>query len=141
LLLPWSRMMRRYTVHVRPAPSDPTAAAPRNTGVTLVPERFSWGALFLGPLWFAAVGAWLPALLVAALWAIGGAVFPPPVAAVVVLQGLLGQDLRRWSLRRRGFVVAGVVVARGRDTALARLLDARADLRDGWMRQVLAERA
>ena len=135
-------MMRRYTVHVRlvPAALD-AAAAPRIGRVTLVPERFSWGALFLGPLWFAAVGAWLPALLVAALWAVCGALFPPTVAAVVVLQGLLGQDLRRWSLRRRGLRMAGVVVARGRDAALARLLDARPDLRDSWMRQVLAERA
>ena len=132
--------MRRYTVHVRPLPLDPGAASPRNAGVTLVPERFSWGALFLGPVWFAAVGAWLPALLVAVLWAVAGAVFPPAVAAVVVLQGLLGQDLRRWSLRRRGVLMAGVVVARGREAALARLLDARTDLRDGWMRQVLAER-
>ena len=135
-------MMRRYTVHLRPALPDPHAAAgPRNAGVTLVPERFSWGALFLGPLWFALVGAWLPALLVLALWAVCGALFPPAVAAVVVLQGLLGQDLRRWSLRRRGLVMAGVVVARGRDAALARLLDARIDLRDGWLRTVLAERA
>ncbi len=134
-------MMRRYTVHVRPLPSDPAVAGPRNAGVTLVPERFSWGALFLGPLWFAAVGAWLPALLVAVLWAVAGAAFPPAVAAVVLLQGLLGQDLRRWSLRRRGFAMAGVVAARGRDAALTRLLDARADLRDGWMRHVLARRA
>ncbi len=131
--------MRRYTVHVRPAPADPRAGA-RIAGVTLVPERFSWGALFLGPLWFAAVGAWLPALLVVALWALCGAVFPPAVAAVVVLQGLLGQDLRRWSLRRRGLAMAGVVVAHGRDAALARLLDARPGLRDGWLRAVLAER-
>ena len=134
--------MRRYTVHVRPAPASPDpAAGPRNAGVTLVPERFSWGALFLGPVWFAAVGAWLPALLVAVLWAVAGAAFPPAVAAVVVLQGLLGQDLRRWSLRRRGFAMAGVVAARGREAALARLLDARPGLRDGWMRAVLAERA
>ncbi|MGI3778355.1 MAG: DUF2628 domain-containing protein [Janthinobacterium lividum] len=135
-------MIRRYTVHVRPAPAVADAgAAPRIAGVTLVPERFSWGALFLGPVWFAAVGAWLPAVGVAALWVACGALFPPAVAAVVVLQGLLGQDLRRWSLRRRGLAMAGVVVAPGREAAMARLLDARADLRDGWMRSVLAGRA
>ncbi len=48
--------------------------------------------------------------------------------ALAVLLGLFGHDLRRWSLARRGFLLAHVVAARDQDEAMARLLAARPDL-------------
>ncbi len=43
-------------------------------------------------------------------------------------QGLFGHDLVRWSLARRGFLLAHVVAGRDGDEALARLLGNRPDL-------------
>ena len=51
------------------------------------------------------------------------------LATLVVLLGLSGHDLRRWSLDHRGYLLAQVVVARTELEALARLLERRPDLR------------
>ena len=48
--------------------------------------------------------------------------------SVCALLGLFGQDLRRWSLARRGFTLAHMLAAPDEDAALARLLGARPDL-------------
>jgi hypothetical protein len=56
------------------------------------------------------------------------------VAGLVLLQGLSGHDLRRWSLARRRFTLAEVVKARSGETALARLLDRRRDLGERLLR-------
>ena len=111
-----------YTAHTR------EMAAP-----VLVAERFSWGALIFGPLWLAAHRAWIAAIVALLLYMAAAAVpehaWRPFLAfAVAILLGLLGQDLRRWTLARRGFLLAHVVAARDRDEALARLLAARPDL-------------
>lgn len=113
--------MRSFTAHTRPG------RAP-----VLVPERFSWGAAFFGVLWLLACRAWIPAVF---LLLLGLGISLAPEAGQVwlglglfVLQGLFGHDLRRWSLRRRGFALAHVVVARDRDAAYARLLESRPDL-------------
>ena len=98
----------------------------------LVPERFSWGAAIFGPLWLFAHRAWI-AGIVALLAALLASLAPPEwrwalAVALGALLGLFGHDLRRWSLGRRGFLLAHVVAARDRDEALARLLGRRPDL-------------
>jgi len=105
-----------YTVHVR-------AGRP----VVLVAERFSLGALLFGPVWLLFVGAWIPAVLLACAWdaavvVIPGAWLGPVALGLAWFAGLAGGDLRRWSMARRGWRHAHVVVAAGEEDALARVL-------------------
>ena len=113
--------MRLFTAHTR------VDAAP-----VLVREGFSWGAAIFGPLWFALSGTWvLAALALLAAVAAGLAHGRWPLLLAVALgwvQGLFGHDLVRWSLARRGFLLAHVVAGRDTDEALARLLHRRPDL-------------
>ena len=114
--------MRSWTAHLKPG------AAP-----VLVREGFTWGGLVFGAVWLAAQRAWVPAALYLAVQ-IGVAVAAPGWAARVVLCalallcGLMGRDLVRWSLERRGYAMCHVVAARDGDSALGRLLAARPDL-------------
>jgi hypothetical protein len=111
-----------WTVHTRPF------APP-----VLVAEGFSWGATLFGPLWLLAHRAWIPAGLVVAAEIVVGAVPPRPLVGVLALAlawllGLVGNDLRRWSLARRGFVLSHVVAASNAGAAEARLYGQRPDL-------------
>lgn len=114
--------MNAWTAHLKPG------RAP-----VLVKEAFSWGAFLFGPLWLLASGAWIPAALAIPLLAVE-LVLLPPFARVIVtfalmlLIGLLGRDLVRWSVERRGYVLCHVLAARDDETALGRLLTARPDL-------------
>ena len=112
--------MRLFTAHVH------TVRPP-----LLVREGWSWGAFVFGPFWLVAAGAWIPAVLWAVLCCVPVLVPPGarPVAAVAIaaMAGLVGRDLVRWSLERRGYVLAHVVAAPDRDAALARFLAARED--------------
>ncbi len=124
--------MRIYTAHVRPE------RAPE-----LVREGFSWGALAFGPLWLLAHRAWIPAAIYVAVVVAAIAVAPPTVGAaigwaVVLLSGVLGSDLVRWSLERRGYALAGAVAAPDADYAFARLLAHRPELREPDLREVAA---
>ena len=119
--------MRFWTAHIR------SGAAP-----VLVREGFSWGALLFGPLWLAVHRAWIAAaltfaaaVLIAALASKG--VTGALLSALVVLLGLSGQDLRRWSLGHRGYLLAQVVVARDELEALGRLLERRPDLKGSFL--------
>ncbi len=113
--------MRVFTVHTRAA-----------TAPVLVPERFSWGAAIFGPLWLWAHRAWIAGILVVFagfLIALAPQEWRAALAvALAALVGLFGQDLRRWALLRRGFLLAHVIAARDQDEALARLLSVRPDL-------------
>jgi hypothetical protein len=114
--------VKTWTVHLRP-----------NTTPVLVAEAFSWGAFVFGPLWLAAHRAWIPAVLALAGGVGVGAATKPPLQIVLGLAlawllGLFGQDLRRWSLTRRGFVLTHVVAGRTADEAVVRLLDQRPEL-------------
>jgi hypothetical protein len=114
--------MRFWTAHLR------SGRPP-----VLVREGFSWGALVFGPLWFASQCAWIPAVLALAASVLIAALAPPAAATVLLiglawLFGLVGRDLCRWSLDRRGYVLAQVVAARDFETALERLLARRPDL-------------
>ena len=114
--------MRFWTAHVR------EGAAP-----LLVREGFSWGALIFGPLWLLAHRAWIPAVLAIAVGvAIGtlpaGAVRTALSIAYPLLLGFSGNDMRRFSLERRGYRLVNVVAARDAESAFARLLAGRPDL-------------
>ena len=114
--------MKIWTVHAKPA-----------TSPVLLPERFSWGGFLFGPFWLLAHRAWIAGLIaLAADIAIAAARIGPAGTilgfGISWLIGLFGQDLRRWSLERRGFALAEVVTARDGDGAWLRLLDRRPDL-------------
>jgi hypothetical protein len=114
--------MKSYTAHVKP-----------DCPPVLLLEGWSWGAAIFGPFWLLAHRAWIPALLFAALALVIQLFTPPGLSAVIalglgVLSGLLGRDAVRWSLERRGYMLAHVVAARDHESALARLLHARTDL-------------
>jgi hypothetical protein len=116
--------MRTWTVHLHP-----------DHAPALVAESFSWGAALFGPLWLFARRAWIAgALVLAADIALGVAPIDPLLRAVTALAlawllGLWGQDLRRWSLARRGYRLAHVVAAPSADAATLRLLEQRPEFR------------
>lgn len=114
--------MRIYTAHLR-ADRPPV----------LVAEGFSWGALIFGGLWLLFHRAWIAGLLAIAASVVIGALTRPPSRialelGLAVLLGLVGRDLVRWSLDRRGFVAAHVITARNAEQALGRLLNERPDM-------------
>ena len=121
--------MRFWTVHIR------SGAAP-----ILVRESWSFGAFLLGPLWLLANRAWIPAIIDLALL-IGIRALPDRVhgwalLAHALLLALLGRDLVRWSLARRGYALHHVVAARDEEAAFGRLLDARRDLVQSYAEQL-----
>ncbi len=114
--------MKTWTVHLRPA-----------TAPVLIPEAFSLPAALFAPVWLLVYGAWVSAAFalgaeVAVAAATGGALRIVLALALGWLFGLIGQDLRRWSLAQRGFVLAHVVAAQSGDAAAARLFDQRPEL-------------
>jgi hypothetical protein len=116
-----------WTAHIR------AGAAP-----VLVREGFSWGALLFGPLWLAAHRAWIAAALSLAAFIpiivlANDGIAAALLATLVVLLGLSGHDLRRWSLDLRGYLLAQVVFARNELEALERLLERRPDLKGSFL--------
>jgi hypothetical protein len=114
--------VKTWTVHLRPG-----------TAPVLVPEAFSWGAALFGPFWLLAHRAWIPGVLVLCAQAAMTAATPAVLhgvltVALVWLLGLFGQDCRRWSLSRRGFAFAHVVVGRTGEDAALRLVDQQPEL-------------
>jgi len=114
--------VRFWTGHLRP-----------ETAPILVREGFSWGACVFGPLWLAVHNAWLPATLALAVGILIVVLTAGPTQAALLLAlavwlGVSGQDLRRWSLRLRGFTLLEVVGARDETEALAALLGRRPHL-------------
>jgi len=116
--------MRFYTVYAPPAG---TAAAPAPTSLVFVKEGFCWPALFVPLLWLIFRRLWLVLLayvVVAALFALAGRWADGPVFGAVSLFfavwfALEANELRRWTLERRGWRVLGV--AGGRRLADAEL--------------------
>ena len=119
--------MRFWTAHIR------AGVAP-----VLVREGFSWGALLFGPLWFAAHRAWIAAVLSLAAIILIVVLAKDGVSAVLltallILLGLSGHDLSRWSLDHRGYLLSQVVTARDELEALQRLLERRPDLKGSYL--------
>jgi len=116
-----------WTAHIR------TGAAP-----VLVREGFSWGALCFGPVWLAIHRAWIAAVLTLAAIVLIVALADDStemvlLAGVILLLGLSGHDLRRWSLGNRGYRLAQVIAARDELEALERLLNRRPDLKGSFL--------
>jgi Protein of unknown function (DUF2628) len=104
----------------------------------VIPERFAWGALLFGPFWLAAHRAWLAAAITLAASILIQVLAPEPFAivlqaALALLLGLSGHDLRRWSATMRGYIVTNVMIARTETEALGRLLTYRPDLAATFM--------
>jgi hypothetical protein len=119
--------VRFWTVHIRSGRTP-----------VLVREGFSWGALLFGPIWLAVHRVWVAAVLTLAATIVIVVLARDGTAtalltALIVLLGLSGNDLRRWSLDHRGYLLAQVVVARDELEALGRLLDRRPDLRGSFL--------
>ena len=92
--------------------------------IVFVKEGFSWPALFIPLLWLLYHRMWLILLayLVAvvaaqtALQAIGNAAFAGLGGLMLaVLFALVANDVRRWHLGRKGFLLRGVVAGGDRD--------------------------
>ncbi|HEY3847464.1 MAG TPA: DUF2628 domain-containing protein [Acetobacteraceae bacterium] len=108
------------------------------TPPVLVSEGFTWGGLLFGPLWLAAHRAWIPAaltlaggILIVALTA--GATAIALMLALAVWLGVSGHDLRRWSMRHRGFTLFEIVAASDETDAFAKLLERRPDLAGSFL--------
>lgn len=114
--------MRTFTAHVKP-----------DRQPVLVRDGWSWGALIFGPFWLLTNSAWIPALLEFAILAVVATLAPehvwrPALLGLAFLNGLTGRDMASWSLDRRGYGIAHVVLAPDHDAALLRLFTARPDL-------------
>ena len=119
--------MRLFAVHLRRFGLDPYR------DMELVEEGFCWPAFFFSVLWALWHRLWLAAailfgihLAVGLLVAVSGpdrlsqTVISIGLAAIV---GFIANDLRSWTLRRRGFVIAAVVIGKDRDDAERRFLE------------------
>lgn len=116
--------MRLYTLHAKDGDEPRTR---------LVREGASFWSFIFGPLWLAARGLWLALLgyLLVAV-ALGLALLPGWGAAAgiafQVLFALHARDLERWTLRRRGYVLRGVVAGTDHEDALLRAVTAKPEL-------------
>jgi hypothetical protein len=104
-----------------------------NAEPVLMRDGFSWGALILGPLWFAVHRAWIAAGLSFAAFVFIEVLAPEPAATILslglaVILGLVGQDLRAQALEHRGYVLVHMLAARSPDEAWLRLIANRPDL-------------
>ncbi len=124
--------MRVYTVHMRRPTLDP------DRDIRLVKDGFSWPAFFFSFVWALWCRLWLVAVLVIAVDVVLGALLAAlggnPLAEMALfigsaaIFGVLGNDLKRWTLFRRGFLEVGVVTGTNVDAAERRFWDQRPHL-------------
>jgi len=128
--------MRVYTVHLRPGSDRPDRDA------VLVKEGFCWPAFFFSLPWALWHRMWLTAILflAAALLAevAGEALGLDALSAsalslaMALFIGWGANDLRRHSLKRRGYDFAGLVAATGEDAAARRWFDLNPPVAADW---------
>jgi hypothetical protein len=114
--------MAVFSVHLPGASAAATVA-----DAAFVREGFCRAAFFLGPLWLLARGLWLSAALwfvkiLAILSLVGAGLLSSGagLTLVLLLQLLLGLEANRLiegRLRRRGYALAEIIAAPGRDEA------------------------
>jgi hypothetical protein len=119
--------MRVYTVHIHPRRAD------TDKDIVFVKEGFCWPAFFFSVLWAIWNGLWLVALLFLLLEAGLGLLFDlflfDPLSQVIlslllaIAIGLTANDLRRWTLSRRGYRGEGAVVERNLISAERRFFE------------------
>jgi hypothetical protein len=125
-----------YTVHVR------TPAERLDRDIVLVKEGFSWPAFFFSVIWALWSRLWWVALalfVVEVGWAVIADTMQPIASSLIgaglaVIVGYLANDLKRWTLFRRGYVEMGVVGGADSDAALQRFFDRHAQLAQGILR-------
>jgi hypothetical protein len=123
--------MRLYTVHLCHHGLD------LDRDIILVKEGFSWPAFFFSfiwalwcRLWWVAAGLLTVQLAVTGLIALIG---PDEVSdaaislGLAVVIGFAGNDLKRWTLSRRGYSEVGVVGGKDREAAEQRFFQFAAD--------------
>jgi hypothetical protein len=113
--------MRIYSVQRRARSAEDDGEA------VFVKEGFCWPGLLFGIFWTLWHGMWVASAALFAISFVSGAVIElvglnDATASLVqiVLQagvGVFGNDMRRWSLRRAGFVESAVVMAPRRTAA------------------------
>ncbi|OEJ64405.1 DUF2628 domain-containing protein [Magnetovibrio blakemorei] len=118
--------MTVYSIHVRDTGLKPDLA--------LVKDGFSWPAAIFGFFWALVLGAWDVALVLLAVQIVAGLALPMLIGdatalsvvqlGVSVLIGLIANELRRWSLDRRGMHEEAIVTAHDKEEAERRYLDA-----------------
>ena len=119
--------MRIYTVHVPFLPTGPNHAE-----AVLIKESFSWLGFFFSVfwalwhrLWFVALGIVLLNALIGLLVVLIGLDQLSQMIisfGIAVLIGFTANDLRRWTLARKGFDQVAVIAAEDDEMALARYL-------------------
>lgn len=130
--------MTVYSVHVRDTGLKPNLA--------LVKDGFSWPAAIFGFIWALVVGAWDVALVLLAVQLVAGAAVPVLIGdataqtvvqlGVSVVIGLIANELRRWSLDRRGLFEDAVVTAHDKEEAERRYLDANPYMTSKLLRDI-----
>ncbi len=121
---------RLYTVHLLDDTSD--------NGLVLVKDGFSWPAFFVSVPWALFHRMWRVAAALVALQVVIGVLMAFAgfndvqqgiVSLVVAIAiGYGADELRRGSLRRRGYTFEDVVAEEDADRATRRFLDARPEL-------------
>jgi len=117
--------MRLFSVHAKsPLPERVKAEADE---VRFVKEGFAWWGFFFPLPWLLVKGMWLVfalTLAVAIVIVAGGDALGVPALAVTALAfginiivGFMGNDLYRWTLRRRGLVDVGPASGDDREEA------------------------
>ncbi len=124
--------MRVYTIHMRRPPLDP------ERDIRLVKEGFCWPAFFFSIIWALWCRLWLAAAGILAaelalrgiLELLGADVLTQAVVsfAFAVLLGVVGNDIKRWTLFRSSYLQVAVVTGSNRDTAERRFWDDRPSL-------------
>ena len=124
--------MRVYTIHMRRPLLDP------ERDIRLVKEGFCWPAFFFSIIWALWCRLWLAAagilvaemVLRAVLGLLGADVLTQGVVsfAFAVLLGVFGNDIKRWTLFRSGYLQVAVVTGSNRDAAERRFWDDRPSL-------------
>jgi Protein of unknown function (DUF2628) len=130
--------MRVYTVHMRRPALDP------EEDFRLVKEGFSWPAFFFSFLWALWSRLWLVAAGLFAIEAVGSAGLSHldgnfwAEAALslgfAVMVGMFGNDLKRWTLFRRGYLEVAVVTGSTVDDAERRFWEQRPHLAAEFVR-------
>lgn len=128
--------MAIYTVM---APRVPTAGERGEIdpmAVAFVKEGFSWPAFFFAEIWLIVSRMWLvlvlyivafAALVLIGAW-IGSAFAGPAILLGHFLFALEGNELKRWTLARRGFQVIDIVEGRHEEEAEVRFFQRAGDL-------------
>ena len=124
--------MRVYTVHMRRQSLDP------DRDIALVKEGFCWPAFLFSVFWALWLRLWWVALGLFALNAVVGAALTlagaDPVSetaisvGLAIMVGFVANDLKRWTLRRRGFREISVVAASDVEAAELRFFDLNPEL-------------